>query len=80
MCLCVITWQPLRVCQGQLCGLYNYPNTCYISYAFKDFKDVLDCKHGTMSFRWIISKLDLNTLKVEYLEFQCAGHTFYVIY
>ncbi len=69
MCLCVITWQPLRVCQGQLCGLYNDLNTGYILDAFKDFKDVLDYKHGIMSLRWIISKLDLNTLKVEYLAF-----------
>jgi hypothetical protein len=31
ICVCMITWQPLRVCQGQLCGLYNDPNTNYIS-------------------------------------------------
>jgi hypothetical protein len=33
-----------------------------------------------LSLRWIISELDFNTLKVEYLAFQCVGHTFYVIY
>lgn len=80
MCLCVITWEPLKVCQGQLCGIYNDSNTCYISNAFKDFKDVLDYKHGTVSLRWIIYELDLNILRVEYLAFQCARHTFYAIY
>jgi hypothetical protein len=49
MCLCVITWQPLRVCQGQFCGLYNDLNTSYISNAFKDFKDVSNYKHGIVT-------------------------------
>jgi hypothetical protein len=70
----------VKVCQGQLYGLYINPNTCYISKTFKDFKDVLDCKHGIVSLMPITSELDLNTPRVEYMAFQCAKHIFYVIY
>jgi hypothetical protein len=59
----------IKLCQGQLYGLYNDPNPCYISNAFKDFKDILDYKHGIMSLRWITFEFDLNILGVEYLAF-----------
>jgi hypothetical protein len=57
----------IKVCQGQFYGLYNDPNPCYISNAFKDFKDIVDYKHGTLSLRWITFEFDLNILGVEYL-------------
>jgi len=59
----------IKVCQGQFNGLYNDPNPCYSSNAFKDFKDILDYKHGIMSQRWITFEFDLNILGVEYLAF-----------
>lgn len=59
----------IKVCQGQFYGLYNDPNPCYSSNAFKDFKDILDYEHGIMALRWITFEFDLNILRVEYLAF-----------
>jgi hypothetical protein len=52
--------------------------TCFVSDAFKDFKDVLSCKHDTISLRWITSELNLNVTNVEYSVFQCGENQFYV--
>jgi hypothetical protein len=52
--------------------------TCFVSDAFKDFKDVLSCKQDTISLRWITSELDLNAINVEYPVFQCGENQFYV--
>ncbi len=52
--------------------------TCFVSDAFKDFKDVLSYKHDIIYLRWIASKLDLNTINVEYLVFQSSENEFYV--
>jgi hypothetical protein len=62
----------IKVCQSQLHGFYNDPNPCYNSNAFKDFKDILDYKHGIMSLRWSTYEFDLNIFGIEYLAFQCA--------
>ncbi len=55
----------IKVYQGQLYGLYNDPYTCLVSNAFKDFKDMLDCKHGIVTLNWIASKIDLNMVGIE---------------
>ncbi len=68
----------IKVCSTKLYGLYNDPMTCFVFDAFKDFKDVLSCKHNTISLRWIASELDINATNVEYLVFQCGENQFYV--
>ncbi len=52
--------------------------TCFASNVFNDFKDVLSCKHDTISLRWIAFELDFNATNVEYLVFQCGENQFYV--
>ncbi len=52
--------------------------TCFVFDAFKDFKDVLSCKHNIISLRWIASELDLNATNVEYPVFQFGENQFYV--
>jgi hypothetical protein len=39
---------------------------------------MLSCKHDTIYLRWIASKLNLNTINVEYPVFQSGENKFYV--
>jgi hypothetical protein len=70
----------IKVCQGQLYGLYNDINTYFVLYGFKDFKDLLDYKHKMVSLSWIVLELDLNMVRVECLTFQCVKQNFDATY
>jgi hypothetical protein len=70
----------IKVCQSYLYSLYGDPNTCYVFYAFKDFKDLVPSKHDTIGLYWVVEALDLNDSSVEYLAFHVANHTFLAIY
>lgn len=43
------------------------------SNAFKDFKDLELCKHENINLKWKASSLDLNTLDLECLVFECGN-------
>jgi hypothetical protein len=70
----------ITICQSQLYLLYNDPNTCYISNAFKYFKDLVASKHDIVGLCWVVEALDLKASNVEYLAFHFTNHTFLAIY
>ncbi len=54
-----------------LISLYKDSKTCYISYAFKDFKILVVSKHNIIDLCWIVEVLNLiNISCMEYLAFQ----------
>jgi hypothetical protein len=56
------------------------PNTWFVSYAFKDFKDLLVYTHNIITLLWIALELDLNMSWAKCLVFQCVNQTFYATY
>jgi hypothetical protein len=70
----------ITICQSQLYSLYNDPNTCYISNAFKYFKDLVASKHDIVGSCWVVEALDLKASNVEYLAFHFTKHTFLAVY
>lgn len=61
----------IKMCDHQFYGLYKYDVMIYFVFnTFKDFKDVLSCKHDIIYLWWITYELDLNNVCVEFLVFK----------
>jgi len=71
----------VKICQGRLYSLYSDPKTCFSSDAFMEFKQLLDCKHGSMSLVWVLHCLDLNESgPSDQLSYTCGEKIYLAIY
>ncbi len=61
----------MAIIKAILISLYKDSKTCYISYAFKNFKILVVSKHNIIDLCWIVEVLNLiNISCMEYLAFQ----------
>ncbi len=80
-CLCFHDYiVAIKVCQAQLYEFYNNLNIWFVSDTFQNLKDVMSCKHATISLTWIAFELDINIVGVNLLAFQCGDKQYHAMH
>ncbi len=51
-----------------------------MSNTFQNLKDVMSCKHATISLTWIAFELDINIVGVNLLAFQCGDKQYHAMH
>ncbi len=49
----------------------------YMLDVFKDFLDLVVCKHDNVHLKWKVNPFDLNSLGIEYFYFDYLGYIFW---
>lgn len=77
-CVCLHNYiLATKVCQAQIYEFYNNLKTWFVSNTFQNLKDVMSCKHATISLTWIAFELDMNIVGVKLLAFQCGDKQYH---